>query len=105
MVIASEENWLLNLLISCYRQTMETLFAIMLLAQQNGPLWQPDEVPSPIPVEMCVEVHRTEKAKQLGDKYKITIFNPPIDVKKQHALEEIRKYGLGVLKPCNSSNS
>jgi len=84
---------------------METLFAIMLLAQQNGPLWQPDEVPSPIPIEMCVEVHRTEKGKQHGDKNKITIFNPPIDYKKSQILEKTRKYGLGILKPCQSSDT
>lgn len=84
---------------------METLFAIILLAQQNGPLWQPTEVPSPIPMEMCIEVHRTEKGKQHGGQNKITIFNPPIDDVDRDILERTRKHGVGILKPCKSSDT
>lgn len=80
------------------------IFASLMLAQQNGPIWAPsDEVPDRITSDMCVEVHwDAEKFKGKGG---IKILNPPLDQETIALIHETRKRKLGELKLCQQAGS
>ncbi len=65
----------------------------------------PEAVPSPIPANICVEAHITEKGRQAGGEGGISIFNAPQSQRDLYLLEEMRRRGLAVLKQCASSDS
>lgn len=83
------------------------LLASLLLAQQNGPIWNPEqqEVPFPIPRDMCIEARTTEKGRKAGGDWKIKFYENPQDNEDLFYLEEMRKRGLATLKRCSSADS
>jgi|GEM_PF-3524762 len=86
---------------------MIDLTFLLILSQQTGPQWNPEErpVPNPIPVDICVEAHITEKGRKVDDKYEITIHAPPHKAGELKNLEEGRKRGLFTLHQCQSTDS
>lgn len=86
---------------------MKTLVLASLLLTQTGPNWRngdPKAVPSPIPADICVEAHITEKGQQYTED-KISIYSAPLDSQAIQILSEMRKRGLAVLKRCQSTDS
>lgn len=75
-------------------------------AQERVPSWQDSQlVPDPIPADICVEVHWTDKSRSQKEGWLMHIQHPPLSLKTIAALNQVRNEGKAVLVRCSATDT
>lgn len=76
------------------------------LGQERAPSWDdPQAVPDPIPSNICIEVHWTEKSRTWHEGEAVAFMHPPLSEKELRALEQVRSEGKAILIRCSLGKS
>ena len=72
------------------------------LAQERVPSWEdPQAVPDPIPNNICIEVHWTEKSRTWHEGEAVAFMHPPLNREELQALKQLQSEGKAILKRCS----